>query len=179
MKKVLVTMLMAFALVGCSNKKFPELYEPTKYNLIVNAEGREADMSEYENLKSNENFVSITAQELFDAIGDGETDSVIYIGSPYCSHCQEAAPTLQETAKAANQNVYYINLPNVSNEEYQKLIEELSPILNSITDENGEQKKEIFIPHVFTLKDGEYSSENSIIGYSEGTTYDSLFTALG
>lgn len=175
--KILAILLAMMTLASCSGNTSEtgndatDTSEPT----AVLTETSEADMSEYETLSSSEGFATLTVDQLASIIGDGETDAVIYMGSPSCSHCIEAVPVIQQAAINAGENAYYINISMLTEDEFDSLLEVLEPILEK--DANGNAT--VYTPHVFAVVDGEISSERSLIGYTEGTTdYNALFATL-
>lgn len=77
---------------------------------------------------------------------------VLYIGSSSCSHCAEFKPILEKVISDYKLDVYYINMANVSDSEYQAV--------KNKTNLQG-------TPTVLLVKNGKSLTTNRIIGSKE------------
>lgn len=189
-KKILtlgLTALMTFGLVGCSqNATTDSSYVLTQTMSFVPG-ATEADMSEYTNLTSNDNFESITSDMLVGLIGDKDANAIIYIGYPGCHNCQNSVKGLQEAAEEAFQTVYYLDCTKefTSDEAYYKVVNAVKDLLNPETDDEGNVQ---YLPEYEKDIDGSYkvdengsyikvTDEDGNVVYSDEVQYD-IYTPL-
>lgn len=185
-KKLLLASLatfMIFGLCACSKQETQTLTQTISF--IQDA--KDADMSEYDYLTSNDNFKEISVDQLVSALDDENTNAIIYIGYSGCHNCQNSVAGLQEAAIKANQTIYYLNCTTAfsSDVEYYKTVEAIKEILHEETDENGNL---VYLPeyekdddgNIIVDSDGNYTivtDENGNTVYSENVEYG-IYTPL-
>lgn len=185
-KKLLMLSASVLMLSACTNNsqstKTPrinseevvETLDPVeKENNFVN---QESDLMNYTSLMSDEKIEEINVETLIGYIDNSDANEVIYIGTPYCSHCVEAAPVIQNTANKYQVDVKYIPFDSLSEEECAQLLAAIDPITVVLDEETGE--KAIPMPNVFAIVNGELSQDLSENGYSPETNYDDIFAAV-
>ena len=143
--------LVALLLTGCANKEisedtkiFKEEYEALNNSgIVVNIEDEDIDILDY-----NEAYNLLTT-------GTG----VIYFGFPSCPWCRNIVPVLLDVLDKNNETLNYVNIRNLSNDNYLKVKELLNEYLT--VESNGERI--FYFPDVYFVKDGK------IIGHHIGS----------
>ena len=144
MKKLLITLLLLFSLIGCGQK--------AKY---IEIETYPVDMSLYRNMTSTgHHFIGASVEEI-NRVFDEEGSGVFYIGNSFCPTCNKMVYIMEEAAKANDTTIYYLDTIasgyTLEDPPIVELIGNLSDVL--LTDERG--FKTLNTPHVFVLKNGE------------------------
>ncbi len=130
----------------------------------LNLNASPANMQAYVFLNdANPAFLEISTEESLKLFVKG-TGIVVY-SYETCPWCNRILPVLNEAAKEAGINVFYVNI--YSNEFMSKSNTEKSNIINSLyqvldpilivetDEETGEEKKVMEVPEVVAVKDGE------------------------
>ena len=160
---LIAILFLGIALTACSSKE-----EKIYSNIDASTE---ADMIDYPSLSSSDNFAEIDMETLFSCIGNKNINAIIYMGYPECENCQKAIKTIQEVAVEAEQTIYYFNVNKAidTDEDYDRIIEKLAPVLITEDDSN---ELGIFTPHIFLIINGQLVQGH--VGYTEGYDYASL-----
>lgn len=135
------------------------------------AVGSVADMSGYEGLddKDTQAFIVSDVKDFLQRLDQKET-FVAYFGFADCPWCNDAISILNEEAKKAGINIYYINTrPNKSIKancdipDYDLLVERVGVFFR----ENEEGDPYLYVPFVFFVKDGDivFTREGTVDGY--------------
>lgn len=167
MKKIISLLLILLCLVGCSTE-----YPTPDLSSNFELETYLVDMSGYENLKStNHMFKGTTVSELKRTV-DEKGYGVFVLSRTSCSHCQSAMQYLNAVAEELGVYIYYIDAesetyPIVGTDNYQTLYDILEPVL----EKGDDGQKSIQTPDVFTIVDGEITS-NYIGTTWTGSNYD-------
>lgn len=82
----------------------------------------DSDLISYFGISTGESttLISITMDE-FQSIIKESKDNVIMIGRPTCSYCVQTIPVLEQIASEKNIDIYYLNIDNITAEEYASL----------------------------------------------------------
>lgn len=129
-------------------------------------------MIDYTSLSNSDNFAEIDLNALSSCVGNKNINAIIYMGYPSCENCQKAIKSIQEAAIVSEQTIYYFNVNKAidTDEDYNRVIELLTPVLESEKDNPDELG--LFTPHVFLIIDGQLVQGH--IGYTEGFDYTEL-----
>lgn len=180
MKKMLLGLLAAFTLVGCSQPvsnpegvKFKEEYET-----LNGQEAYEDKTYSKLDLPKENPMVYASLDEILDVIENKE--GIIYFGFPECPWCRAAIPLLIDAANELEvEKIYYYDIhegrdrlelvdgeiveQKAKSEEYEKLYNALYDSLSVYQGLEDESIKRLYFPTVYFVKDGE------IIEKIEGT----------
>ena len=167
MKKLITLLLLAATLLGmagCSPSK------SNKFNSYI-PDATTADLKGYVSLENSNGFKEITYDHVVSSIGNKDITAYVLLGSTSCHYCQNAVVEIQKQAAKHKETVYYLSLEKIESEEqYNRLVELLSPILQ--TDKEGNPV--LFMPHLFKIVDGELVDGH--LGFGEGYDYSDVFS---
>lgn len=149
-KKFILIILSVFCLIGCA----PTIEKCTISN-SVDIVSTKADMSNYKFLDDNDHsFKKITYKEslrIFEESGSG----ILFYGYDDCYYCNRAVPILNEVAKEAGIDIYYIDtydITDTTREDYDALMDYLKP---TFREDEETETKEFYVPDVVGVKKGE------------------------
>lgn len=146
--KLMTLALVTFLLVGCTTSTTENTPDS-----LANIATTKSDMSEYQLAEADHIFYDLSFEE-FESLLDYHKDGIIYIGSPGCPFCLEAAPLLNQLCKDYGTFAYSLSFE--TDEQLNKFQEEIFvDFLSEDERINGLQ-----IPHVFIVKDGKIIADH-------------------
>lgn len=161
MKKILSTLLLVSLLVGCSAKM-----TPIQYTNSAELTTAKADMSGYLLLEDTDHLFSKLSMEQAMKFFDEKGTGIIYLGYAECPWCNRAVPVLNDVAHIAQAPVYYIDVTDSINDDFQE--DFVSGYLSSVLTDG-----KLYVPLVIAVKDGEIvSSHLSVLSDYDDYTKD-------
>lgn len=106
---------------------------------------------------------NISYDELNTKMTNNET-FVLYIGSSECSHCAIVKPLLDKVVKKYDLEVYYINMANVTNDQY-----------NAVKEKTNLQGT----PTILAVKNGKSKTTNRLVGETDEEGIINFFKEIG
>lgn len=197
MKKILLVLLIAFMLFGCTTnevtdaKRFKEEYES------LNGTTREKDGQTIRSIEIDKDnpMVYITAEDLVQKMKDNES-FVVYFGFNDCPWCRSVIPYMIDVAKSKNiETVYYVDVKDIRDQyeldgqepvktkEGSKGYNEILELMDNVLDEYmlyGENfevdgfSKRIYAPNFVVVKKGEAVFMNECTSTLEEDPYMEL-----
>lgn len=145
MKKIGLTLLALFTLMGCTESKKSSV-DAIEYNNSVEISAQKADMSGYVLLEDkNHVFLETSAGEI-NRLFSEKGSAVVYLGYTNCPWCNRALPILNDIAKESKISIYYLDVYGDKTEGIDEMINvHLAPALGS----DG-----LYVPFVMAIKDG-------------------------
>ena len=174
MKKLFSSMLIVFALAGCSVTTSSSSAEPVKTPETIGEDEfaagaailkkKDTDMSGYRWLDDpNPAFVQIPMMEVFKLMEEGGT-GLLLLSYPDCPWCNRAVPVLNQTLKENGitgiyGDIYEDEIRAMTREEWDLFQKDLYVCLDAALDhqtnpDTGKMDAVMYVPLVIAVKDG-------------------------
>ena len=151
--KLIIACLLALSFSACSTQTYPSLAD---VEITVIKTAREVDMSGYTDMEEgyDNHFLEVTAEEMLILINSGGT-GIFFIGQTSCEACNLLVRYMEAAAEEVDATIYYVDGGNEEDgleASYKYVLGTLDDIL-----ETYEGEKALLTPHVFAVKDGEFT----------------------
>ncbi len=185
--KMILVGLLVVMLSACSSTQETEYPSIADVEISEIVAAREVDMSDYTDMEegTDNHFLEVTAEEMLTLINSGGT-GIFYIGQTSCNACNLLVRYMEAAAEEVDALIYYVDAGN----EDDGLEAAYNYVLGTLYDilEEYEGEKALLTPHVFAVKDGEFTdSQIGAYGDYDGTDstaqimierYIEVFTSL-
>lgn len=170
--KIIITFVIVAVIIALIIVFRDELFK-----IRTNITDSEKFFQEYNKVSVDNVYKYATAEQALELFKSEE--AVIFFGFKECIWCQEYAPILNDYAKQNNiETIYYVDIKQDranNTEQYQELIKLLDKYLSS--DDNN--KKRIYVPDVYFVKDGNIVGHNNDTSTEVGADIDEYYELNG
>ena len=113
------------------------------------------------------NLTMIDFEEYKDILASGEKEVIVF-GQTGCTYCEQTKPVLDEIAENDGVKINYLNLTNITEDEYTELMESLDYL---------KELESFGTPLTLIVEDNEVIAHQD--GYAEASVFENLFKNNG